>query len=423
MHILSNHLLNGKPILVKYAFLDPAMPFFEVGRIFIKNLDKSITLEALRGAFSAFGKILSCVILRDLGCATVCFDNMEASLRALEQMHKFFKGTNIYIDSFMSEEDNALAAGERRKEEWLYLYIDNIDERIGDGHLLRLFSRFGVITSYEVRTYYGRLGREPRLVAFSTPMEGFTACSAMHGQLVGNKRLYVVPDGTEQQFSEPQPAGVEPFVRADPGQAPRECRRLQPERVHLVRPDPEEEEDDSCVGYASPASSGSLASATPKSFSFDKFMRKSSLSSGLDELGLALKHHFEYINGRTYLEVIYRNGRRTIVLNEDFNDLLRVIKEEHSQFYDEDTWKKELISQEKIMSKHPNARTHVNLYEEESSSGNETLQPSFMQEFEPVPQYNRTTYPFGPQQLLWMNQNIKGPTKIMSSLKSKQKLE
>ncbi|CAJ0933782.1 unnamed protein product, partial [Mesorhabditis belari] len=84
--------LNGKPIRIMWPNRDPSTRRSGAGKIFIKNLDKSIDDKAVYDTFSPFGNILSCKIALDdegqsKGYGFVHFETKNAATRAIEKVN------------------------------------------------------------------------------------------------------------------------------------------------------------------------------------------------------------------------------------------------------------------------------------------------------------------------------------------------
>lgn len=55
-------MINGQPARIMRCQYDPSLRTSGAGNIIVKNLDKSIDSNALKGIFFRFGKILSCKV-------------------------------------------------------------------------------------------------------------------------------------------------------------------------------------------------------------------------------------------------------------------------------------------------------------------------------------------------------------------------
>lgn len=58
-------VIKGKPICIMWSQRDTFLRKAGVGKVFIKNLEKSIDSKALYNTFSTFGNILTCKVVCD----------------------------------------------------------------------------------------------------------------------------------------------------------------------------------------------------------------------------------------------------------------------------------------------------------------------------------------------------------------------
>ena len=189
--------------------------------LYIKNLDDTIDDERLRKEFTPFGTITSAKVKleegRSKGFGYVCFSSPEEATKAITEMNGRTVGTKpLYVALFQSKEDRKahlasqhmqqMAKAECQQElkckseqlkiegmnryEGVKLFINNLDDTIDDERLREEFTPFGTITSAKVMLEEGR-SKGSGFVCFSSPEEAAKAITAMNGQTVGTKPLYV----------------------------------------------------------------------------------------------------------------------------------------------------------------------------------------------------------------------------------------
>jgi len=86
---LNGKLLKGKPCRVMWSRRDPTQRKSNEGNLYVKGLDKSVTLIHLQDVFSHFGSIASCKVQTKDDGTSLCygfvqFEKVEDSEKALE---------------------------------------------------------------------------------------------------------------------------------------------------------------------------------------------------------------------------------------------------------------------------------------------------------------------------------------------------
>ncbi|KAG7319497.1 hypothetical protein KOW79_016640 [Hemibagrus wyckioides] len=251
-------LLLERPMQVMWSQWETTWRNQEVGKIILKNLDKSIDNLALYDTFSYCGRILSCKVVNNEsgsnGCGYIQFETAEAAELVIERFNgKLLNGTqiltllsllqnlNLYVKNLdCSVDDERLYAafspfGTIKSAKVTYthththihihihihththththeiltllsllqnlnLYVKNLDCSVDDERLYAAFSPFGTIKSAKVMMKNGR-SRRFGFVCFESSEEAMIAIQEMNGRLLCGKPLYV---GVAQRKEERQ---------------------------------------------------------------------------------------------------------------------------------------------------------------------------------------------------------------------------
>lgn len=135
--------------------------------IYIKNLAETTTEDDLKRIFGVHGAISSAVIMRDADGKSKCFgfvnfDHAEDAAKAVEALNgNTFNDKEWYVGRAQkkSEREAELKAkfeqdrkARIERYQGVNLYLKNLDDSVDDEKLRELFSEFGTITSYKVRS-------------------------------------------------------------------------------------------------------------------------------------------------------------------------------------------------------------------------------------------------------------------------------
>ena len=185
---MSFDMLKGRPVHIMSSTRDPSLRRSGVGNIFIKNLDGSIDNKAMYDTFSAYGSILSCEVATDAdgvsnGYDFVQFENEAAANNAIENVNGLLlNNKKVFVGKFVPRADFDPDFGN--------VYIKNFTESMTDDALMKLFEKFGTITSCRV-DYYDVWESKVGLVSFEKPEQAEGAVAEMNGVKVDSKVLYV----------------------------------------------------------------------------------------------------------------------------------------------------------------------------------------------------------------------------------------
>jgi polyadenylate-binding protein len=206
-------LLNGKKVFVgKFIprqerlreFGDSARKFTNV---FVKNFGEDVDDDAFKDMLEKFGKILSCVVMKDSsgrskGFGFVSFDEPESAEKCVTELneHELESGKKLFVGRAQKKAERqaelkrkyeALKMDRLRRYHGVNLYVKNCDDTVGDDGLREAFSEFGNITSAKIMTDEQGRSKGFGFVCFSNPEEATRAVTEMNGRLLGTKPLYV----------------------------------------------------------------------------------------------------------------------------------------------------------------------------------------------------------------------------------------
>lgn len=182
--------LNGQPIRIMWSNRDPATRRSGAGNIFIKNLDKSIDHKALHDTFLLFGPILSCKVVLDdkgesKGYGFVHFEDEKDANVAIEKVNgMLLADKQVYVAKFLPRLTRLKELGESTT--FLNVFVKNFGSHLDKDGLVKLFGKFGEITSAAVMMDQDGNPKGFGFVAFKDPEAAEKACAELNGyQLEG----------------------------------------------------------------------------------------------------------------------------------------------------------------------------------------------------------------------------------------------
>ncbi|EDW02493.1 polyadenylate-binding protein [Drosophila grimshawi] len=164
------------------------------GKIYIKNLERSIDNKAVYETFSVFGNILNCNVAKDeegnsRGYGFVHFDSEEAARAAIEKVNGMLcNNQKVHVVKFIPRRDRE----QEKATHFKNLYVKNLSEEFTEQHLREMFEPYGRITSHKLMLDEEGRSRRFGFVAFENPQSALAAVIGLHGKQLGdNKFLYV----------------------------------------------------------------------------------------------------------------------------------------------------------------------------------------------------------------------------------------
>jgi polyadenylate-binding protein len=203
LETLNYTLIKGKACRIMWSQRDPSLRRSGTGNIFIKNLDKAIDNKALHDTFSAFGNILSCKVVCDAqgskGFGFVHFETHEAAEQAIEKVNgmllndkKVFVGLHVSRKERQSRTDVLNAT-------YTNIFVKNLDESVDDEGFMKMFEKYGPITSAVVQKDENGKSKGFGFVNFEHHESAVAAVDELNEKEINGKTLFV---GRAQKKSE-----------------------------------------------------------------------------------------------------------------------------------------------------------------------------------------------------------------------------
>jgi polyadenylate-binding protein len=181
---------------------DPSLRKSGKGNIFIKNLDKKIDHKSLFDTFQQFGNILSCKIELDetnesKGYGYIQFATQEAADKAIDKVNgKMLNGKKVFVGSFVPRKERIAEAYNKK---FTNVFIKNLDEKVDDEELKKMFSAYGTIKSAVIMRDDQGKSKGFGFVNFEKPEEAEDAVTKLNDTEVDGKTVFV---GRAQKKSE-----------------------------------------------------------------------------------------------------------------------------------------------------------------------------------------------------------------------------
>jgi len=220
------HSVNGMLICQKQVVVTEFVPKQEREKstssentftnVFVKNLEESIDDAKLKAMFGVYGAITSAVVMKDDAGKSRCFgfvnfeQHEQASKACAELNGKKFGEPEKELYVGRAEKKSKREAEIRRKQELkrqerqakfqgVNLYVKNLDNDTDDEKLRKEFTQFGTISSAKIMKDEKGHSKGFGFVCFATPEEATRAVTAMNGQMLGAKPIYVALHQAREQ--------------------------------------------------------------------------------------------------------------------------------------------------------------------------------------------------------------------------------
>lgn len=125
------------------------------GKIYIKNLERTIENKDIFDTFSVFGNILNCNVAKDeqgnsRGYGFVHFDSEDAARVAIEKVNGILcNNQKVHVVKYIPRRDR----DQEKATQFRNLYVKNFNEDFTDQHMREMFEPFGRITSHKVSLF------------------------------------------------------------------------------------------------------------------------------------------------------------------------------------------------------------------------------------------------------------------------------
>jgi len=206
--------VNGMNMAGKKVYVGPFMKRGErpndgtkrFNNVFVKNLDLSLTEDAVRAEFAAFGEVTSCVVMTDdegksKGFGFVNFDDADEAAVAVKALNgKKLGEKEIYAgraqkkgerESVLRQKFEELRAERIAKYQGMNLYVKNLADDVDDDKLREEFQQYGTITSAKVMRDDKGKSKGFGFVCFNSPEEATRAVAECQSKMWNGKPIYV----------------------------------------------------------------------------------------------------------------------------------------------------------------------------------------------------------------------------------------
>lgn len=207
-------LLNDKKVYVgrfmtrKERMETLGHPATRFTNIYVKNFgEANLSEEEFQQLFEPYGKIVSCVIMKDdngksRGFGFVSYETHEASKKACDALNGMeVKNVKLYVARAQKKNERQAELRDKyeklkmerlnRYQQGVNLYVKNLDDVIDDAKLSEEFSVYGNITSAKIMVDEKGNTKGFGFVCFSSPDEATKAVTEMNGRIIVSKPLFV----------------------------------------------------------------------------------------------------------------------------------------------------------------------------------------------------------------------------------------
>ncbi|CAI5454676.1 unnamed protein product [Caenorhabditis angaria] len=183
-----------KQMRIMWSQRDPAARRSGNCNIFIKNLDKDIDNKSIYDTFSLFGNIASCKVAVDeegisRGYGFVHFENESSALNAIEKVNgMLLSGKKVYVGKFQSRGQRLREFGDTGRK-FTNVFVKNFGDNLDDEKLVKLFEKFGTISSATVMKDAAGKPKGFGFVAYAEAEDAAKAVEEMNDQILEGTEL------------------------------------------------------------------------------------------------------------------------------------------------------------------------------------------------------------------------------------------
>jgi polyadenylate-binding protein len=235
--------VNGMLLQDKKLFVGPFIPRSErestngerrFTNCYVKNFPESVSDADFEASFKKHGEVTSSKVMRKDDGTSRCFgfvnfkeaDHAKSAVEAMNGVKVFGGEKELYVGRAEKESErkdklkkkyDQIRMERLKNNQLVNLYIKNLDDTIDDERLRNTFTNFGTITSAKVMRDKDRpeVSKGFGFVCFSSPEEATRAVTAMNGNMVGSKPIYVAlhqPIEIRRQMQAAQGQGRAPML-------------------------------------------------------------------------------------------------------------------------------------------------------------------------------------------------------------------
>ena len=193
---LNYSLIRGRPCRIMWSQRDPSLRKTGAGNVFIKNLDTAIDNKALHDTFNAFGNILSCKVATDefgnsKGYGFVHYETGEAADAAIKHVNgMLLNDRKVFVGHHVPKRDRQSKFDEM-KANFTNVFVKNIDETVSEDELVKMFEKFGSITSGSLSKEDDGASRGFGFINYGDHEAASKAVDELNDQEINGKKLFV----------------------------------------------------------------------------------------------------------------------------------------------------------------------------------------------------------------------------------------
>lgn len=166
-------------------------------KVYVGNLDYSVTLEQLKGLFETYGEVSQANIVKGKGFGFIIFENDAQAMKAREALDgSDFIGRSLRVDLARPKQSPAADS--------IKLYVGNISYTVEQLELHRLFNQFGRVRRINIIK-----GRGFGFVEYGSKDEAAEARKALDGEDFMGRNLRVDFALSAQDKDDEERAGAE----------------------------------------------------------------------------------------------------------------------------------------------------------------------------------------------------------------------
>lgn len=174
-------IVPGQEIRVMYSIRDPIVRKSGINNLFVKKLDPTTTAKQLHGAFSEFGRVISCKIAVDAegkskGYGFVQFETADGAKAALEMNGRKLGDAKIAVETYVRKAERDAM----QEKTFTIVYVKNIKPSATEEDIEKTFASVGEIETVFTSTH-PQHETKFALVTYKTHSDAVAAIEALNG--------------------------------------------------------------------------------------------------------------------------------------------------------------------------------------------------------------------------------------------------